>query len=82
MHMNEYVSQKLRELDTERTAPLVRMRMAKAAANTRPRKSKPVLGPVLRATGRTLRRAGEGLEGWGSAEIDRDRRLHAERRTG
>jgi hypothetical protein len=82
MHMNEYVAHKLRELENERASPLLRVRMAEAAANARQPRPKPVIGPVLRAAGRTLRRAGEGLEGWGSAEVDRDRRLRAERRTG
>jgi len=74
MHVNEYVSHKLRELENERTAPLLRMRMEEIATK-RPRSSKPVIGPVLRAAGRTLRRAGEGLEGLGSPEFDHERRL-------
>ena len=82
MQMNEYVAQKLRELDNERTDSMLKMRMAEGAVSKRRRTPKPVIGPVLRAAGRTLRRAGEGLEGWGSPELDGERRLHAERRTG
>ncbi len=77
--MNEYVAQKLRELQDERRDALLSMRMAEAAAARHPRRSKPVFGPVLRAAGRALRRAGEGLEGWGSPELDRDRRLQRKR---
>ena len=82
MQMHEYVTQKLRELENERMDSLLKMRTAETFASKRRRTSKPVIGPVLRAAGRTLRRAGEGLEGWGSPEPNRERRLHAERRTG
>ncbi len=82
MQMNEYVAQKLRELENERTDSLLKMRMVEATASKRRRTPKPVIGPVLRAAGRTLRRAGEGLEGWGSPELEHDRRLRADRRTG
>jgi hypothetical protein len=76
---NQYVTEKLRELQNERRDLLLGMRMAEAAAAERRPKHKPVIGPVLRAAGRTLRRAGEGLEGWGSPEPDGDRRLERER---
>ena len=82
MQMNEYVAQKLRELENERTDSLLKMRLAESVASERRQTSKPLIGPVLRAAGRALRRAGEGLEGWGSPEPDRERGLHAERRTG
>jgi len=82
MQMNEYVAQKLRELENERTDSLLKMRLAESVAGDRRQTSKPLIAPVLRAAGRTLRRAGEGLEGWGSPEPDRERGLHAERRTG
>ncbi|TMB69653.1 MAG: hypothetical protein E6J43_03905 [Chloroflexi bacterium] len=82
MHINEYVTQKLRELENERAGSSLKMRLAEAAASDRRRRSKPFIGPLLRAAGRTLRLAGEGLEGWGSAEPDSERRLNAERRPG
>jgi hypothetical protein len=78
MQMNEYVAQKLRELDNERQHPLLELRMA-AESHQRRKTSKPVFGPVLRAAGRTLRRAGEGLEGWGSPEFDEEHRLRRKR---
>jgi len=82
MQMNEYVAQKLRELENERAGSLLKMRLAEAAASDRRRMSRLFIGPLLRAAGRTLRLAGEGLEGWGSAELDSERRLNAERRAG
>ena len=82
MQMNEYVAEKLRELENERAESLLRMRVAEATARKYRPTPKPLIGPLLRAAGRTLRRAGEGLEGWGSPEPDRERGLHAERRTG
>jgi hypothetical protein len=59
-----YVSEKLRELeeDRERRAPV-----------RPPPRRKPVVGPVARRAGRTLRRIGEGLEAWGSAPATRER---------
>ena len=54
----------------------------RAALAGEPRKTKPVIGPVMRIAGRTLRRAGEGLEGWASPrEAESDARW-AERHTG
>jgi len=82
MHVNEYIAEKLRELENQRQDPLLYLRMAQAVDGHRPSGSKPVIGPVMRVAGRTLRRAGEGLEGWGATELERDRRLRAERRTG
>ena len=79
MQMNEYVAQKLRELENERPDSLLKMRLAESVASERRQTSQPLMGPVLRAAGRTLRRAGEGLEGWGSAEVDRERRMRRER---
>ncbi len=82
MHLNEYVAEKLRQLESERTDSVLRMRMAKLVESNNKPTSRLVIGPVLRVAGRTLRRAGEGLEGWGSRELDRERKLRAERRTG
>ena len=58
-----YVSEKLRELEEER---------ALRALQRPPPNKRPVLGPAVRRAGRTLRRIGEGLEGWGSAPPARE----------
>ena len=60
MWAHMYVSEKLRDLAEE-----------KALRDTRrppPPKKKPVGGPMARRAGRTLRRIGERLEAWGSAQ--------------
>ena len=57
MLMNEYVAEKLRELDEERlTLAMLRHRGAVAHGEDS-RRTKPVIGPVMRMAGRTLRRA-------------------------
>ena len=81
MLMNEYVVEKLRELDEERLTQAVVQR-AKAVGGRDSRRSKPVIGPVMRVAGRTLRRAGEGLEGWASPRQPESDTRWAERRTG
>jgi hypothetical protein len=62
--MNHYTSEKIREAELELAA--IRMRHQPPR-----RKRPPVFGPVLRAAGRTLRRAGEGLESLASAPPQR-----------
>jgi hypothetical protein len=52
-----YASEKLQELEVD----LLRLR----AERPRPEK-KPVLRPMARWAGQTLRRLGQGLESWGS----------------
>ena len=81
--MNDYVAQKLRELDEDRlNRTLIVARMQEASLDAR-RKSKPVIGPALRVAGRTLRRVGEGLEGWAApASTDGERSLSARRPPG
>jgi hypothetical protein len=82
MLMNEYVVEKLRELDEERLTQAVLVERARASRSTGARTSKPVIGPVMRVAGRTLRRAGEGLEGWASRREPESDTRWAERRTG
>ncbi len=81
--LHEYVAEKLRELDGERLDRALIVRRELEDQNITPR-SKPVIGPVIRAAGRTLRRAGEGLEGWASPPpaSESEQRLRVERRTG
>jgi hypothetical protein len=80
---NTYASEKLRELEEERITRALVLRRALSAPEHRSRRPKRVIGPVIRAAGRTLRRAGEGLEGWATGgQPDAENRMHAERRTG
>ncbi len=80
--MNEYIADKLRQLEEERLARSLIVKRALSEQGERP-KAKPVIGPVIRAAGRTLRRAGEGLEGWASpGGADGEQRLQSERRLG
>ncbi len=80
--MNEYVAEKLRELEEERLTRALIGRRELIDNDERPH-AKPVIGPVVRAAGRTLRRAGEGLEGWAArGSTEADQRSWAERRTG
>ena len=82
MLLNEYVGEKLRELDEERlTQAMIKQRHG-AIRSAEARTSKPVIGPVMRVAGRTLRRAGEGLEGWASPRQPESETRWAERRTG
>lgn len=71
---NQYVDEKLRELERERTAQA--LLLMREARETKARERKPVFGPVIRAAGRTLRRAGEGLESWASPSPERERAPH------
>lgn len=52
-----YVREKLRDLESERLTWLATV--SRPAARRRP-----VIGPVLRSTGRLLQRIGGGLESW------------------
>lgn len=80
--LHEYVAEKLRELDEERINRALTAQR-ELAARTLPAPSKPVIGPVVRAAGRTLRRAGESLEGWAShSGGEGEQRLRTERRAG
>ncbi len=80
--MNEYVAEKLRQLEEERLTRALIVRRELIDNDERPR-AKPVIGPVVRAAGRTLRRAGEGLEGWAArGSTDGEQRLQSERRLG
>jgi hypothetical protein len=56
MMMNDYVAEKLRELEAERLAAL--------HIYGPPPARKPVFTAIIRATGRKLRRTGERLEAW------------------
>ena len=82
MLMNEYVVEKLRELDEERLTLAALNHFDKADAGKGMHGTKPVIGPVMRLAGRTLRRAGEGLEGWASPRQPESETRWAERRTG
>ena len=80
---NTYASEKLRELEHERITRALVLKRGLTAPKDGPRNGKPIIGPVIRAAGRTLRRAGEGLEGWGTGgQPDAENRLRAERRAG
>jgi len=71
-----YVSEKLRKLEVER---------ARRAPPRPPSTPSPVLGPLVRAAGKVLRRAGEGLESWAAPavpESDGARLVAARQRTG
>jgi hypothetical protein len=79
--MNDYVAQKLKELDEERlTRMLIASRIEQESGCLR-RKGKPVIGPALRLAGRTLRIVGAGLEDWAEPPTtDSEQRLGLERR--
>ena len=79
--MNDYVAQKLRELDEERlNQTLIAARMEQESGPPKP-KGKPVIGPALRLAGRTLRKVGAGLEDWAEPPTtDSEQRLGLERR--
>jgi len=80
---NTYASEKLRELDEERLTRALVLKRGLTAQKDGPRNGKPIIGPVIRAAGRTLRRAGEGLEGWATgAQPDAENRLRTGRRAG
>ena len=79
--MNDYVAQKLRELDEERlNRTLIATRMEEEAGHSRS-KAKPVIGPALRLAGRTLRIVGAGLEDWAEPPTtESEQRLELERK--
>jgi hypothetical protein len=58
-----YTWDKLRELERERRARLPGRPVRSLAL--------PMVAPVVRLTGRVLRSAGAGLEGWGDAETEK-----------
>jgi hypothetical protein len=66
--MNFYVHDKLRELETERLANQLYVE------RPRPRR-RLLVGGVVSFAGHVLRRAGEGLEGWGDVPYEHDHRL-------
>lgn len=78
--LHEYVAEKLLELESERLDRALTVQRELLDRDGQAR-SRPFIGPVLRAAGRTLRRAGEGLEDWASP-ADCDKRLRAEQRSG
>jgi hypothetical protein len=82
MFVNEYVVEKLRELDEERLTAAAAKQYGMATAGETTQRTKPVIGPVMRLAGRTLRRAGEGLEGWASPRQPEGEARWAERHTG
>ncbi len=59
-----YVSEKLRELEEERAR--------RAPERPSPKRKPVLLGPAARRTGRALRRIGEGLEAWETAQPARE----------
>ena len=79
--MNDYVAQKLRELDEERlNRTLIAARMERDSGLPKP-KGKPVIGPALRLAGRTLRKVGAGLEDWAEPPAtESEQRMGLERR--
>lgn len=80
---NTYASEKLRELEEERLTRALVLRRGLTAPKDGPRKAKSVIGPVIRTAGRTLRRVGEGLEGWADPpQAESEQPLRAERRAG
>ena len=82
MMMNEYVTQKLRELEEERLNRTLLGPKSQPADVRRAPKAKPVIGPALRLAGRTLRRMGAGLEDWAEPPTpESEQRLGLERRT-
>jgi len=79
MFMNEYVAEKLRDLDEERLTLATLRHSGEPVHRGDASRTKPVIGPLMRVAGRTLRRAGEGLEGWGSPRQAEGDRRWAER---
>lgn len=79
MFVNEYVAEKLRDLDEERLTQATLRHRAEPVHGADAPRTKPVIGPVMRVAGRTLRRAGEGLEGWASPGPAEGERRWAER---
>ena len=79
--MNDYVAEKLRELENERlSGTFIAAKIEGKSLTERP-KAKPVIGPALRFAGRTLRRVGAGLEDWAEPPInENEQRLRMERR--
>jgi hypothetical protein len=63
LNQDYYVREKLRELEREQ---LTRLSLRATAGPHRA----PVISPVVRGTGRLLRRLGEGLESWGGHESE------------
>ncbi|HET9476296.1 MAG TPA: hypothetical protein VFP63_02280 [Dehalococcoidia bacterium] len=61
LHQDYYVREKLRDLERTQVTLLSR-RPAPGPRNA------PVIGPVVRGTGRFLHRLGAGLESWGYRE--------------
>lgn len=61
LHQDYYVREKLRDFERSETTLLSRR------PGSAPR-SAPVIGPVVRRTGRFLHRLGAGLESWGCRE--------------
>jgi hypothetical protein len=81
--MNDYVAQKLRELDEEHlNRTLIVARMEQESGHPKP-KGKLVIGPALRLAGRTLRKVGAGLEDWAEPPATEcEQALRLERRSG
>lgn len=74
MWRDYYVNEKLRELEAERLG-----RIPVTPAEPKPRPSAPLgtgLRPLVRLTGRVLRRTGEGLESWAAMQTEEDWRDH------
>ncbi|HET8943255.1 MAG TPA: hypothetical protein VFO59_00590 [Dehalococcoidia bacterium] len=61
LHQDYYVREKLRDLERAQVTVLSRR------PDSAPRDA-PVIGPVVRRTGRLLHRLGAGLESWGCRE--------------
>jgi hypothetical protein len=60
LNQDYYVREKLRELE--------RHQLTHLSLQARPDARAPVISPVVRGTGRLLRRLGEGLESWAGHE--------------
>jgi hypothetical protein len=79
--MNEYVTEKLRELESERLDRTLIETSAEHESEAHKPHTKPVIGPALRLAGRTLRRVGSGLEHWADPPASDGDRLGYERKS-
>ena len=62
------------------TERIIAAQMEETSGSQPSPKGKPVIGPALRVAGRTLRRVGEGLEGWARLLVGWTRPMRRARR--
>ena len=80
--MNEYVNEKLRQLDEERLHHTLNFAaQMQDPAQDKKSDGKRVIGPALRLAGRTLRKVGAGLEHWAEPRTTETERVGFERRS-